>query len=266
MTITMSNKDIHSGNLILVNAKYPMLFHDETSHVPVAGTEVLLCKEAEEKLQLIFEAIDSKGEIVPVSGYRSESEQTEIFAKSLLDYGGDFTQKYVAFPKHSEHQTGLAIDLGIRKENIDFIRPDFPYDGICEEFRKLAPRYGFVERYPKLKEHITGISHEPWHFRYVGYPHSEMMQCFGLTLEEYIDFLKYFAGCRNYLRWLSGDNAFRVFYAKADTGETTTIELPDGYGYVVSGNNTDGFIVTLWRKKDERKDAMVGHENQRDPV
>lgn len=76
--------------------------------------------------------------IVPVSGYRSLNEQMDIYNDSLKDNGEDFTRKYVALPKHSEHQTGLAIDLGLNKEKIDFIRPDFPYDGICGTFRRFA--------------------------------------------------------------------------------------------------------------------------------
>lgn len=75
----------------------------------------------------------------------------------------------------SEHQTGLAIDLAENKEQIDFICPHFPYTGICGEFRAAAPRFGFIERYVSGKEQITGIGAEPWHFRYVGYPHSVIM-------------------------------------------------------------------------------------------
>lgn len=79
--------------------------------------------------------------------------------------------------------------MGLNKQDIDFIRPDFPYDGICGEFRKVAPNYGFIQRYTEDKEKITGISHEPWHFRYVGYPHSQIITERGLSLEEYIEFV-----------------------------------------------------------------------------
>ena len=56
---------------------------------------------------------------------------------------------------------------------------------LCRLFRLAAPEFGFVLRYPAGKEHITGIGHEPWHFRYVGRPHAGEMALCGLTLEEY---------------------------------------------------------------------------------
>lgn len=60
---------------------------------------------------------------------------------------------------------------------------------ICDEFRKAAPDYGFIQRYAKNKEEITGISHEPWHFRYVGYPHSRIIKDNGFSFEEYTEFI-----------------------------------------------------------------------------
>ena len=61
--------------------------------------------------------------------------------------GEAFTRQYVAVPGCGEHQTGLAIDLGRAAREIDFIRPDFPEEGACGRFRRLAPRYGFIQRY-----------------------------------------------------------------------------------------------------------------------
>lgn len=108
--------------------------------------------------------------ITAVSGWRSQEEQREIYLQSLLENGEEFTNQFVASPGHSEHQTGLAIDLGLKQPDIDFLRPYFPYKGICQTFRELSTDYGFIERYQAGKEAITGIAHEPWHFRYVGVP------------------------------------------------------------------------------------------------
>ncbi len=121
-------------------------------------------------------------------GYLASSHRIED--DTMRKEGARFTESYVAHPGCSEHQTGLAIDLGERREEIDFIRPDFPYTGICQTFRELAPQYGFVERYPKGKEGVTGIAWEPWHFRYVGCPHAQIMTKHGWVLEEYLDYLK----------------------------------------------------------------------------
>lgn len=173
--------------LILVNRRHPICGEpDDLVSVSHAYPEIKLRRAAQTALTNLLDAIGCADQIVPVSGYRTQQEQIEIYESSLLENGLEFTQKYVAFPGCSEHQTGLAIDLALNQDVIDFIRPDFPYNGICSEFRKLAPKYGFIERYPEGKESITGIAHEPWHFRYVGYPHAEIITTMNLTLEEYI--------------------------------------------------------------------------------
>lgn len=153
---------------------------------PVGGTDVLLERQAAHALEQLMERIDGWQYIVPVSGWRSGAEQKQIWEDSLRENGMEFTRTYVALPGHSEHESGLAIDLGLKKDEIDFIRPDFPYDGICGAFRALAPDYGFIERYPKGKEAVTGIGHEPWHFRYIGTKHARILTEAGMTLEEYI--------------------------------------------------------------------------------
>lgn len=170
-TVTLRKEQIYQGDLLLVNARHPYRDNSRKFYVSLNSRyeETLLSREAANALQLIFQKISSGNAIVPVSGYRTLEEQVNIYNTSLKDNGEEFTRKYVALPNHSEHQTGLAIDLGLNKPDIDFIRPDFPYGGICEEFRQAAPDYGFIERYAKDKESITGISHEPWHFRYVGF-------------------------------------------------------------------------------------------------
>ena len=176
------------NSLILVNSQHAYSPDTKQDLIPVHEDQpdILLEREAVCALSSIMEQLGGWEFIVPVSGWRSLVEQLEIYAKSLQENGPEFTAKFVAMPGHSEHQTGLAIDLGLRQPDIDFIRPAFPYEGICQKFRELAPAFGFIERYPAGKEHITGIAHEPWHFRYVGMPHSEIMTFKGLTLEEYL--------------------------------------------------------------------------------
>lgn len=176
------------NSLVLVNLAHAFPPDTAPDLVPVHPDypQLLLEREAVEALSRLMERLDGWRSIVPVSGWRSMEEQTQIYNDSLAENGLAFTQKYVALPGHSEHQTGLAIDLGLKGESIDFIRPDFPYEGICQTFRELAPAYGFIERYPAGKEAVTGIAHEPWHFRYVGIPHAENMARLGLTLEEYL--------------------------------------------------------------------------------
>ena len=182
------------------------------------------------------------------SGYRSYTDQDANFqricANNGITDGKDANGHYITMPAGcSEHQTGLAIDLALRADNIDFIRPEFPYDGVCGRFRALAADYGFVERYQGGKEGVTGIAAEPWHFRYVGRPHARIMCEMGLCLEEYVEYLRAYPYPERLLEVRGEVYEAEVGFA----GARDTLGLPDA-PYQVSGNNVDGYIYTLWRK------------------
>ncbi len=235
---------IHNGLLILVNAEHPIQHMERPVLAPaVPGSDILLDTRAAAMLSGLISRIGAAGEIVPVSGWRSEAEQREIWDGSMRESGEEFTRKYVALPGCSEHQTGLAIDLALRADNIDFIRPEFPYDGVCGRFRALAADYGFVERYQSGKEGVTGIAAEPWHFRYVGRPHARIMCEMGLCLEEYVEYLRAYPYPERLLEVRGEVYEAEVGFA----GARDALGLPDA-PYQVSGNNVDGYIYTLWRK------------------
>lgn len=176
------------NTLILVNLQHscPADMAHDLIPVSLEYPQILLEREAVRALSRLMERLDGWKYIVPVSGWRSLREQQAIYDESIREHGPEFTRQFVALPGHSEHQTGLAVDLGLRQEKVDFIRPAFPYQGVCQAFRELAPAYGFIERYPAGKEAVTGIAHEPWHFRFVGTPHAQAMTRAGLVLEEYL--------------------------------------------------------------------------------
>ncbi|MBY2476510.1 M15 family metallopeptidase [Clostridioides difficile] len=251
-TISLTKDKVYDGNLILVNAFLPIKisFNSELIPVDTKFPSILMKCEAVNALQNILKNIGSTNEIVPVSGYRTTNEQKYIYSNSLCDNGKEFTEKFVALPNCSEHQTGLAIDLGLKKDVIDFICPEFPYDGICNEFRKVAPHYGFIERYQYKKEEITGISQEPWHFRYVGYPHSKIISEMNLALEEYIEYIKRFS-YEDCFKIEDNEKIIEIFYIPLDNEEEIQFSIPKQYDYQMSGNNSDGFIMTLWRNKND---------------
>ena len=235
---------IHNGLLILVNAEHPIQHMERPVLAPaVPGSDILLDTRAAAMLSGLISRIGAAGEIVPVSGWRSEAEQREIWDGSMRESGEEFTRKYVALPGCSEHQTGLAIELALRADNIDFIRPEFPYDGVCGRFRALAADYGFVERYQGGKEGVTGIAAEPWHFRYVGRPHARIMCEMGLCHEEYVEYLRAYPYPERLLEVRGEVYEAEVGFA----GARDALGLPDA-PYQVSGNNVDGYIYTLWRK------------------
>ena len=183
--------------LILVNRENPLRRFpdaDMLESVLEEYPDVLMEHRAARALRALLEAIGNRGEIIPVSGFRTQAEQQKIWDDTLLERGEEFTRKFVAYPGCSEHQTGLAIDLGANLPEIDFICPEFPDTGIFGKFREKAADFGFIERYPKGKEAVTGIGAEPWHFRYVGVPHAAVMKAGGLVLEEYAEERNAFGG------------------------------------------------------------------------
>jgi D-alanyl-D-alanine dipeptidase/carboxypeptidase len=234
----------------LINKLYPLAAQEIGHSLSLVPTwsqrpEILLEMKTAAVLSHLMSQIRCQDHILPVSGYRSRKEQLHIYTESLAKNGRDFTEKYVALPNHSEHQTGLAIDLALKKDNIDFICPDFPYEGICETFREKAPLYGFIERYQKGKEAVTGIAHEPWHFRYVGYPHSVIMKQYGLSLEEYVEMIRLYPYEEEHFITDINGQKIEIFYQKA-TMDHTELSLPEDSIYQISGNNVDGFIITIW--------------------
>lgn len=246
-TILLKTDDIYSGNLILVNAHYPCRDNIAKRTLLPANTDnakILLDSDAVKRLSRLMDRLGGWERIAAVSGWRSMQEQAEIYTDSLKSNGRTFTEKFVAHPGHSEHQTGLAIDLALKQEHIDFIRPDFPYTGICQRFRHDAVSYGFIERYPANKESITDIAHEPWHFRYVGVPHAEIMLKHSFVLEEYISFLKNYPRGKTHYFYKADDKCIAVSYLEADRTADTQLEIDDNISYSVSGNNIDGFIIT----------------------
>lgn len=249
--IQLSKKDIYYGYLMLVNKHNPLnkeAFCGEQKLTPINEqyVDILLEDRSAVMLDQLIKACNAEKRIVPISGYRSLQEQQQIYYSSLREKGKVFTSKYVALPNCSEHQTGMAIDVAKKKESIDLICPDFPYEGICQSFREKAVTYGYIERYPKDKEAITGIGHEPWHFRYVGFPHSKIMWESKLTLEEYITLLRKHHFSKNPIMFKENGVTIEVSYVNLLGNSCTTIEILKGM-VQISGNNIDGAIITVWR-------------------
>ena len=233
---------LRRGTLVLVNRDHPLPAGaaPELQSVWDGAPQVLLERRAAELLRRCVRAAGGWGEIVPVSGWRSREEQQRIWDDTLSERGAEFTRQFVALPGCSEHETGLAIDLGKGGGAVDFIRPDFPETGACGAFRRAAARHGFVLRYPQNKETVTGIAHEPWHFRYVGVPHARLMEEAGLCLEEYFDYL------RERPRRCVLENGLTVTVSYVPwNGESREIRQPEGC-WQLSGDNAAGFVLTVW--------------------
>jgi hypothetical protein len=114
-----------------------------------------------------------------ISGFRSYASQAAIYPAKIRQYGYDMAQLRSARPGHSEHQTGLAID-------VNSISQAWGETRAGRWVARYGHRYGFIVRYPKGKTSVTGYAYEPWHLRYVGVSTATHLYTSGLTLDEYL--------------------------------------------------------------------------------
>ncbi|MGG1661511.1 M15 family metallopeptidase [Brevibacillus sp. NRS-1366] len=124
-------------------------------------------------------------ELYAVSGYRSYKTQKSLYETYVKTQGAEHAAAYSAVPGKSEHQTGLAMDVSGADAQT---RLEEPF-GETPEGKWLAAHsaeYGFIIRYLKGKEAITGYSYEPWHLRYVGKEMAQDIMAKGMTLEDYL--------------------------------------------------------------------------------
>lgn len=133
--------------------------------------------------KMMRDAKDAGYDIFLNSGYRTSTEQQQIFDDKVADFRADgyddatargLASQWASLPGRSEHELGLAVDIGTATPAL--------YDWLAAE----SWRYGFIQRYPYEKTNLTGVSHEPWHYRYVGENAASEMHAQGLCLEEYV--------------------------------------------------------------------------------
>ncbi|MFO1444757.1 M15 family metallopeptidase [Bacillus sp. Bva_UNVM-123] len=147
-------------------------------------------KEAADSLELLFAEGKKVGiNLFAVSGYRSYERQVAVFNAEVSKYGEEKAIQAVAFPGSSEHQTGLAMDLSSQSASFE-LSEQFGETAEGKWIADNAHRFGFILRYPKGKENITGYKYEPWHFRYVGKKAAEVIFEKKLTLEEYFNIVQ----------------------------------------------------------------------------
>lgn len=146
-------------------------------------------KKALEAYLKLKEFLVSKNIYIEIdSSYRTIEEQQTIIDKFTIKYGADYVEKYVAPIRTSEHHTGLAIDLALVVNGNKLIDNEdlMANENIYLEIHKYLKDYGFILRYPKGKEEITGYNYEPWHIRYVGRVPANIMYDNSMCLEEYL--------------------------------------------------------------------------------
>lgn len=123
--------------------------------------------------------------IILQSGYRSEDTQDYLYNRYVNNYGKEEADTFSARPNHSEHQTGLAMDLSVDGTLSEAFENTEQFKWLNEN----AHKYGYILRYKKDKVYMTGYTYEPWHYRYVGVEVATIIKNENLTFEEY--YVKY---------------------------------------------------------------------------
>jgi len=173
-----------TGEILLVNDDHRLSadyvpealvnLYEQRHSFRLASSNIYLTRETYEAMERMFAAAeaDNVNGFIVTSGYRDYDRQAEIFAESEPGKAQE--------PGASEHQTGMAFD--VTTETNSGFESTQQYAWLCAH----AHEYGFIQRYPANKSHITGISYEPWHYRYVGAEAAARIWRQGITLEEFV--------------------------------------------------------------------------------
>ncbi|MEH7223218.1 M15 family metallopeptidase [Bacillus sp. JJ1566] len=240
-TVDINKDQIFQGDLLLVNTIFPINqigIKDDIeplSSIVELGKQfgtsidsISLSKEAGLEFSRMMEAAKKDGLVhfSVNSGFRDFEQQAKLYE--------EMGSSYALPPGYSEHNLGLSIDVGSTLMKME----SAPEGKWMEE---NAWKYGFILRYPKDKTDITGIEYEPWHFRYVGLPHSVLMKEKNFVLEEYIDYLKE----EKTMKTTFDEKEYFISYHPVS--ETLEMVEPIFSEYEVSGNNVDGVVVTRYK-------------------
>ena len=166
---------VFSDSLMLINSEYPLAENYAPALIDLNGNEVFINECAEKAYSGLKTAVTENcgDSLYIMSSFRTPDEQKEI-KKAEGDYAADVYS--------SEHLTGLALDVYVMYHaGMGFLESD-----AGKFVNESCHEHGFIIRYPYYGEETTGIPYEPWHIRYVGLPHSEIIAENKITLEEYI--------------------------------------------------------------------------------
>lgn len=253
--VTMTEDDLAQGDLILVNNDTPYDAAQAQDLVTVYENmnDAYFVKDIELSVSCrIMQPLNNwlqdfcnetgVGNVNVVAGHRTEEYQRQLYNNALKNQGSQYAAQYFTNPGYSEHHTGLAVDFSVwlPEQNA---AADFTGEGDYAWLLEHAWEYGFIQRYPPKKQDITGIAYESWHFRYVGVPHAWYMYENDLCLEEYLEQLRQYPAQGEHLTFSCQGNDYEVYFCSG-----FSVAPPQSGSYTISGNNCDGFIVTVCRE------------------
>ncbi|MEA0552669.1 M15 family metallopeptidase [Lysinibacillus irui] len=174
---TLPTEPTYIKGVLLANKIYPL----PSTFAPEENPE------ARQALNQMLAAAKQQGfDLVAFSGYRSFEYQTTLYENYVKRDGQAAADRYSARPGYSEHQTGLAFDIGERGKEDLWLTEEFGETPAGQWLFAHAQDYGFILRFPQNKENITGYMYESWHYRYVGKDIAKEIAKQNITLEEYL--------------------------------------------------------------------------------
>ncbi|GKV68278.1 hypothetical protein NCCP2716_07760 [Sporosarcina sp. NCCP-2716] len=174
---TLPTEPTYVNGILIANKKHPL----PEKFAPGENKEA---RDAFE--EMAAEAKLSGYNLTAFSTFRSFEYQVTLYTRYADRDGQEAADRYSARPGYSEHQTGLAFDIGEVNHEKHWASESFGQTEAGKWLQVNAHRYGFILRYPKNKENITGYMHEAWHFRYVGKEVADEIFKENSTLEEYL--------------------------------------------------------------------------------
>lgn len=185
----VKDTDLDKDLLILVN-KHTSCGENEPEDLAEIKSSYgggLIRDDVIDDLYDLIDAIRSEDglDLYVTSPYRSYDTQYSLYYSYLNSYGSEWTALHSAFPGHSEHQTGLALDVVSYQGQA---LSDFVGTSEASWLAEHAHEYGFIVRYPQGEEYDTGYTYEPWHLRYIGKEAAEEVHRKGLLFDEYYAF------------------------------------------------------------------------------
>ena len=259
--ISLKNDDeLGKGPLVLVNEKHPYSGGDSEDIVGVY--DYLFDDEGNQIMQASSTSVKGSKQLLTsfnslIDDFYKDTGITNIVINTIYSDESQEDKEVTERTEDSpEHATGYAIDLNTyNDENGSY--PAFESTGSYGWIGQNCWKYGFVQRYTKDKESITGVAEKTNHFRYVGQLSAEIMHKNTFCLEEYLEYIKNYTFEVPFEYQSENGSEYAIYYVEAEEGKTTNIQIPlkdddTEYKYGYSGNNTDGYIV--WIKLNDVPD------------
>ncbi|MBE6854610.1 MAG: D-alanyl-D-alanine carboxypeptidase family protein [Ruminococcus sp.] len=236
VTVSMTAADVGKGELILVDAQ-----HKDTSNAAASlrsfqdlkndcyrlrNFDLTVREEVITALNAMFADFAAGTGLKNVVIYMTTVNDSASFYSTVLP----------------ERTAGYSADFALLGD--DGSISTFTGDGNYSWIVNNAANYGFIQRYTTEWESRTGVTAQPWHYRYVGAPHAVLMQQNGFCMEEYIDYLRDFTVDGQHASVSVGSQYYEIYFVPAESGNTA-VPVPKDGNYTISGNNVDGFIITM---------------------